>query len=89
MDLIRWPQHNHHRKDIVDAPEYYMNQHPERRMRSDGFIIPPDERPNTRHNTCQFEVEGGWGANTEMDGADAIMPYWMGRYYGFIVPQEK
>jgi len=89
MDLIRWLQHNHHRKDIVDAPEYYMNQHPERRMRSDGNIIPPDERPNTRHNTCEFEVEGGWGANTEMDGADAIMPYWMGRYYGFIsMPQD-
>ena len=29
---------------------------------------------------------GGW---REMDGADALMPYWLGRYYGFIVPEEK
>ena len=26
----------------------------------------------------------GW---REMDGADVLMPYWMGRYYGFIVSE--
>ncbi len=88
MDLIRWPQHNNHRLDLVIAPPYYSDRYDDRRMRSDGYILPGDERPNIRHNTCQYEIEGGWGANRELDGADFIMPYWMGRYYGFIVPEK-
>ena len=89
MDLIRWHQHNSHRLDLVDAPPYYSDRYQgERKMRSDGYIIPGDERPNIRHNTSQYQFEGGWGANRELDGADFIMPYWMGRYYGFIVPEK-
>ncbi len=77
--------HNSHRLDLVIPPDFYSS---EGRMRSDGYIIPYDERANDRWNTNQFKVNGGHGGIVEMDGADALAPYWMGRYYGFIVPAE-
>ena len=84
VDMIRWTQHNSQRLDLVRAPDYY---HDAGRMRSDGYIIPYDERPCDRWNTDQFKVDGGMGGWTEMDGADVLEPYWMGRYYGFIVTE--
>jgi hypothetical protein len=89
MNLIRWPIHNDHRTDLINAPEYYYGRTDTLRMRSDGRILPPDERPIIRHNANQFEIEGGWGSNTEMDGADIVAAYWIARYYGFIVPEAK
>jgi len=85
VDMIRWNQHNSHRLDLAQPPEFY-NQ--DGRMRSDGYIIPYDERANDRWNTNQFKVDGGHGGIREMDGADVLAPYWMGRYYGFILPAE-
>ncbi len=82
VDMIRWNQHNSQRRDLAPAPNYY---HDDGRMRSDGMIIPYDERRCDRWNTDQFRVDGGMGGLREMDGADVLEPYWMGRYYGFIV----
>ncbi len=87
-DLIRFPMHNAPRQDLVPAPDYYLVKDPDReyRVRSDGHNVPPDERPNSRHNTPQFSVNGGWGANREMDDADVLWAYWLGRYHGLIAP---
>jgi hypothetical protein len=57
-------------------------------MRSDGRILPYDERRTDRWNTDQFRLDGGMGGRVEMDGADVLAPYWAARYYGFIVPDE-
>jgi len=81
-DMIRWNQHNSHRLDLAPPPDYYDQAG---RIRSDGYIIPYDERPCDRWNTNQYKVDGGHGGLREMDGADVLAPYWMGRYYGFIV----
>jgi hypothetical protein len=89
MDLIRWNLHNSHRQDLVPAPEYYMKRCADCTARSDGYIIPPDERRNDRFNTNQYMTDGGWGSNIEMDGAEVIASYWMARYYGFIVPATQ
>lgn len=85
-DLIRFPIYNTVRLDAVSPPDYYRvkEDDPNLRLRSDGHIFPSDERPNIRHNTPQFRFSGGWGSNRELDGGDAIFPYWLGRYYGFI-----
>jgi hypothetical protein len=58
-------------------------------IRSDGLVLPYDERRCDRWNTDQYRVDGGMGAVIEMDGADVLAPYWMGRYYGFIVPLSR
>jgi hypothetical protein len=85
-DLVRWQIDNGGRKDTTPAPAYYTVKasNPNLKRRSDGRIFPPDERPNARHNTTQFEFSGGPGSLYEMDGGDALWPYWLGRYYGFI-----
>ena len=83
MDMIRWPMHNSQRGDLAPPPAYYDQAGG---MRSDGRILPYDERPNDRWNTDQFHLDGGLGAGIEMDGADVLAPYWLARYYGFIEP---
>ena len=85
-DLVRWIVHNDARTDAAKAPSYYLvkDRSANYRLRSDGHIIPADERPNIRHNAPQFEFNGGWGSLRELDGGDALYPYWLGRYYGFI-----
>lgn len=84
VDMIRWNQHNSQRRDLAPAPDYY---HDDGRMRTDGEILPYDERRCDRWNTDQFRVDGGMNGMIEMDGADVLEPYWMGRYYGFIVSE--
>jgi hypothetical protein len=82
VDMIRWDVHNSHRKDLIDPPWPFKYRG---MMRSDGRIIPYDERRCDRWNTSQFMVDGGMGGVIEMDGADALAGYWASRYYGFIV----
>ncbi len=87
MDLIRWIIHNDQRLDTKKPPEYYAN-HDNRQMRSDDHILPPDERPNIRHNAPQYQFQGGWTAYRELDGADVLFSYWLARYYEFIVTED-
>ncbi len=49
-------------------------------------VLPPSERCLMRWNGNPYECNGGSpnGANEE-DAAVWLLPYWMGRYYGFIV----
>ncbi|MEZ4269382.1 MAG: hypothetical protein R3F39_23735 [Myxococcota bacterium] len=84
VDMIRWDTHNSHRRDLVPVPLPYMK---DGAVRSDGLIIPYEERRCDRWNTDSFRVDGGMGGWIEMDGADVLAPYWMARYYGFIVPE--
>jgi len=86
VDLIRWKIHNERRQDVIPAPAYYytVKKDPNLGMRSDGHIFPEDERPNDRHNTLRFKLSGGLGPSIEMDSADVLFTWWLGRYYGFI-----
>jgi hypothetical protein len=89
VDGIRWPQHNLQRKDLAAPPEYYFRSEESRFQRSDGHPLPVDERPIIRHNTSQYEVEGGLGSNVEIDGADVVAAYWMARYHRFVIMQPE
>ncbi len=84
VDMIRWNMHNSHRKDLIPPP---VNYYKDAAIRSDGHIIPYNERRCDRWNTDQFRIDGGMGGFIEMDGADVLAPYWMARYYGFIVKE--
>jgi hypothetical protein len=83
VDMIRWNVVNSNRHDLVKAPNWFKDG----MLRSDGTIIPYDERRNDRWNTDQFRVDGGMDGMVEMDGADVLMPYWAARYYGVIVAE--
>ena len=85
VDMIRWNVHNSHRHDVSVAPGYFDTS---AGVRTDGLILPYDERRCDRWNTDQFRVDGGMGGGIEMDGADVLAPYWMLRQFGFFTPEE-
>lgn len=82
VDMIRWNVDNTARRDLVRAPQPYFD--PAGKQRSNGTLVPYDERPANRWNTDSFQTEGGFDGMIEMDGADVLAPYWMARARGWI-----
>ncbi|MBI3696197.1 MAG: hypothetical protein HY238_15340 [Acidobacteria bacterium] len=79
MDLITWTVNNAPRADITWTSE------PDRFKRAQiRELLPPDERRVHRWNTNVFSPDGGNGGRGEDDGAAFLLPYWMGRYHGFL-----
>ncbi len=82
MDLISWRVDNSWRKDIEWSGK------PDRFGAREAVTwIPPDERPVMKWNGNPFVVNGGNDGRSEDDGAFFLLPYWMGRYHGFL-PRE-
>ncbi len=80
MDLVHWTVVNSHRKDIEFEPE--ADRFGRRQSRT---VLPPDERPVMKWNGNPFRVDGGGDGRGEDDGAFFLLPYWMGRYHGFLL----
>ena len=78
LDLVRWTVDNSHREDlrIVRTPELEMLQ--------TNILLPPDERGVIRWDENPWKAVQGDGGNTESDGVWWLLPYWAGRYYGYI-----
>ena len=82
QDTIAWPVRNHHRADLVLDPL------PDRHGRLQGTrVLPHDELALTRWNGNPYECDGG-DACREGDGVHYLLPYWMGRYHGWIGAQS-
>jgi hypothetical protein len=79
MDTITWAVRNSHRQDVVWASG--VDRHGRREALT---LLPPDERPVMRWNSNPFVIDGGNDGGEEDDGAAFLLPYWMGRYYGFL-----
>lgn len=79
LDLIHWDVKNSHRADIT-----WANTTDHHNRRETVTLLPPDERPVMRWNTSPFVVDGGSGGKREGDGAAFLLPYWLGRYHGFL-----
>ena len=78
LDLNNWPIHNSGRKDIVYVAENSLE-------RPTKEVLPPDERPENKHNRNLFKLDDNGGGNAELGGGDVyLLPYWMGRYFGKI-----
>jgi hypothetical protein len=78
FDLINWSIHNSGRKDL----EYVKENHFERPI---SEVLPPDERPENKHNRNLFELDNNGNGYAELGGGDVyLLPYWMGRYFGMI-----
>ncbi len=84
MDLISWRMENSWRKDIEWAEKADRF-----RRREAKTWLPPDERPAMKWNGNPFIVDGGGPGNSEDDGSFFLLPYWMGRYHGFLRVREN
>ncbi len=78
-DLIEWGVTNSHRIDVKFLPEkdrFARTQLTE--------ALAPDERPVQKWNSNPYRPDGGGGGHREDDGAFFLLPYWMGRYHGWV-----
>ncbi len=84
MDLIDWRVENSRRRDIA------LDQAVDRFRRPQSVaLLPPDERPVMKWNGNPFRLDGGNGGGSEDDGTFYLLPYWMGRYHGFLPEAGK
>lgn len=78
MDLVSWSLHNSSRKDISFLPKPVRGQ-------MIAEILPPDERPENKHNRNLFTLDSKSNGSFELGPGDLyLLPYWMGRYFGKI-----
>jgi hypothetical protein len=89
LDRINWPLRNSHRLDLVDLPNASRLQPGEssdnrRGHRVDGRVLPIENR-YVRHwsaDPWRFDYPGD---GTQLaSGTVFLLPYWLGRYHGFI-----
>ena len=78
LDMVKFETMNSHRKDIV------RREDPGFRGQFTEEVLPPDERPELKHNRNLFNLDSG-DRNAELSGGDTfLLPYWMGRFLGVI-----
>ncbi|ARA94509.1 hypothetical protein AWN76_015980 [Rhodothermaceae bacterium RA] len=79
-DLRDWTVRNSHRYDLVVDPH---------RSRPGLLVattaLPIDERSGLMWNRNPYRMDGGRDGRIEFDAAPYLLPYWLGRYHGFIV----
>jgi len=77
LDMIEYAVENSHRKDIKIIEKNFWGQ-------ITSEILPPDERPELKHNRNLFKLDNG-DRSAELSAGDTfLLPYWMGRYLGVI-----
>jgi hypothetical protein len=78
LDMIEWQVKNSHRKDIEFVPENFRGQ-------TTSEVLPPDERPELKHNRNLFKLDRSSNGAAELSAGDSfLLPYWMGRFLGVI-----
>jgi hypothetical protein len=79
LDLIDWRMVNSHRADIVrdEVPGRFGEL-------QSVTVLPYDERAVGKWNSNPYCLDAGGDGCREDDGTYFLLPYWMGRYYGFI-----
>ena len=78
LDLIRWRMDNSGREDVQ------VTHFPEMEMDQTSRLLPISEINFTRWDRNPWQAVQGDGGHTESDGVFWMLPYWMGRYYGYI-----
>jgi len=79
LDTIDWRVRNSYRKDLLMDNTLDRFQHRQARTK-----LPPDELPAMKWNGNPFVIDSDSEGHSEDDGAAFLLPYWMGRYYGFL-----
>lgn len=76
LDLVTWTMTNSHRVDLKRDTRF--------RDLQSRTALSPRERAVMKWNGNPYRMDGGNGGAEEDDGAFYLLPYWMGRYYGFL-----
>ncbi len=85
LDLADWPMANSHRLDIALLPQFLRpGVKAKRGHRPDGKVLPVDERFFTHWNHDPWVLDTGGSGRRLADGATFLLPYYLGRYYGFV-----
>jgi len=82
-DRRNWRMENSHRDDVVFAQR--VDRFGKRQL---SHVLPVDERHFDRWNANPYIPDEGGDGTREDDGAPYLLPYWMGRYHGFIAEAE-
>lgn len=78
-DRRLWAQLNSHRADVVFDPRLDRFDKPQLMS-----ALPVDERQFDRWNANVYLPDSSRSDTTASAGADYLLPYWMGRFHGFI-----
>jgi hypothetical protein len=78
-DRRNWAMKNSHRADVMFSP--HANRFGQRVLYQ---VLPADERNFNKWNGDPYEPDEGGDGRHEDDGAAYLLPYWMGRYHGFV-----
>ena len=79
LDLIEWVVRNSHRIDV----QFRMDKDRHGHLQLTEALA-PDERPVEKWNSNPYRPDGGGGGNSEDDGGYFLLPYWMGRFHGWV-----
>lgn len=84
LDLIDWRMVNSHRADVIrdEVPGRFGEP-------QSVTVLPYDERAVGKWNSNPYRLDAGGDGCSEDDGTYFLLPYWMGRYYGFIQPGDQ
>jgi hypothetical protein len=78
-DMIGWGVTNSHRIDVKFRPDQ------DRFSKSQLVeVLAPDERRVQKWNSNPYIPDYGGSGQHEDDGAYFLLPYWMGRYHGWV-----
>ena len=82
LDMIQYEATNSHRKDIEFMEPNFWGQ-------TTTEVLPPDERPELKHNRSLFNLDAP-DRRSELSAGDTyLLPYWMGRFLGVISAPER
>jgi len=77
LDTISWTVRNSGRKDLDFLSPNFRGQ-------TTKAVLPPDERPMSKHNGNAFDLDGGDAGREEFAPDIYLLPYWLARYLGII-----
>jgi hypothetical protein len=80
LDLVKRDHKNSHRADISLKPFHDRFG----KIQSE-VVLPPDQRSVMKWNGNPYVLDTGKAGMAEEAGTFWLLPYWMGRYYGFII----
>jgi hypothetical protein len=85
LDRCDWGFKNSHRLDVVHMPGFGGRRRlPRGELRTRG-VVPIDERFIERWNYDPWTLDETRTGRTLADGASFLLPYYIGRYFGFLV----